>query len=71
MTLAEFAAVHDIRLSNASLCLAALTEAVECGWTLNVYATDVSPAAEDVTIEDAENAADDDISLVYLTRYQS
>lgn len=68
MTLADFAAARDLRLSNASIRLAAITEAVDCGWTLNVYATDVSPAAEDVTIEEAENAADDDISLVYLTR---
>lgn len=68
MTLADFAAARDLRLSNAALRLAALTEAVDSGWTLNVYATDMSPAAEAVTVEEAENAADDDVSLVYLTR---
>lgn len=68
MSLADFAAARELRLNNASLRLAALTEAVDCGWTLNVYATDVSEATEGASIEEAESAADDDISLVYLTR---
>jgi methylase of polypeptide subunit release factors len=68
MTLAEFSTARDLRLNSASLRLAVLTEAVDCEWTLNVYATDVSPAAEQVSIEEAEDAAAVDVSLVYLTR---
>jgi len=71
MSLADFAAIRDLSLSSAALRLAAIAEAVGHGWTLNIYASEGHPAAEDVDFDDAEDAASVDVGLVYLTRAQS
>ena len=68
MSLSAYAASISLSIGTEQGRTAALQAAEAAGFTLNVYASEGFDAQEDCGFQYAAEAAEADISLVYLTR---